>query len=173
MPSRSASRVALGTRVGELERRAVRLRRRTRTRQGAAARRARRRGLRSGDGARAGASTVSLSSAMRRRWWVFSSASSQRPPVPLRIAWRSQIDSRPSSRLTADQRMRADLAAAGAGCHRDPQLRAPVRDRAHASVRIRAASSGVGGSGFSFGAAGGSAWLIGLNATHRQRTAFL
>ena len=80
--------------------------------------------------------------------------------------------SRPSSRFTADQRIaqisprRAPVVIATHSC-------VPQSGSAHASVRIRAASSGVGGSGFSLGAAGGSAWLIGLTATHRQRTAFL
>ncbi|SHK38751.1 hypothetical protein SAMN05443637_105278 [Pseudonocardia thermophila] len=42
-----------------------------------------------------------------------------------------------------------------------------------AAVRMRAASAGVGGLGFSFGAAGGSPCATGDTATQRQRTAFL
>jgi hypothetical protein len=114
---------------------------------------------------------VSKSSAIRRCWCVFNSASTSRPSA-FRIAFRSQIVSRPSSRLSDDHRI----------AHSSPR-RAPVVIATHnnapqsgsrqASVTIRAACSGVGGCGFGFGAGGGSAWPIGLTLTQRHRAARL
>lgn len=53
------------------------------------------------------------------------------------------------------------------------QIKVPQSGSRHASLTMRAACSAVGGCGFGLGAAGGSAWLIGLTVTHCHRSARL
>jgi hypothetical protein len=101
----------------------------------------------------------------------FNSASASRPSS-FRIARRNQTDSLPSDKSRSSSR------SAASSPRRAPvviavQINAPQSGSRHDSLTIRAASRDVGGCGFGLGAAGGSAWLIGLTATHRQRTAFL
>ena len=79
-----------------------------------------------------------------------------RAAQPHRLAADREVDSWPTEAQSSPRRAALVMAA---------QIKVPQSRSFHASVTIRAASSGLGGRGLGFGGAGGSPWSMGLTVT--------